>query len=134
MTNAESAGFTTGKPWLPIADDFKSVNVSALRDQAASILTLYHRLIELRRSEPALSMGEFAPLPADDDLIAYVRKTRERRLLIVLNLGSEARRFNLSDLEARASLLLSTHLDRDQEYSSDQLQLRADEGMIVELR
>jgi len=133
-TNAESAGFTTGKPWLPIADDFKSVNVSALRDQAASILTLYHRLIELRRSEPALSVGEFAPLPADDDLIAYVRKAGERRLLIVLNLGSEARSFNLSDLEARASLLLSTHLDRDQEYSRDDLQLRADEGVIVELR
>jgi len=133
-TNAESAGFTTGKPWLPLADDFKSVNVSALRDQAASILTLYHRLIKLRRSDPALSVGEFAPLPADDDLIAYVRKAGERRLLIVLNLGSEARSFNLSDLEARASLLLSTHLDRNQEYSRDQLQLRADEGVIVELR
>jgi alpha-glucosidase len=133
-TNAESAGFTTGKPWLPIADDFKSVNVSALRDQAASILTLYHRLIKLRRSEPALSVGEFAPLPADDDLIAYVRKAGERRLLVVLNLGSEARSFNLSDLEARASLLLSTHLDRDQEYSRADLQLRADEGVIVELR
>jgi alpha-glucosidase len=119
---------------LPIADDFKSVNVSALRDQAASILTLYHHLIELRRSEPALSVGEFAPLPADDDLIAYIRKAGERRLLIVLNLGSEARSFNLSDLEARASLLLSTHLDRDQEYSRDDLHLRADEGVIVELR
>jgi len=133
-TNAESAGFTTGKPWLPIADDFKSVNVAALHDQAASILSLYHRLIELRRSEPALSVGEFAPLPADDDLIAYVRKAGERRLLIVLNLGSEARSFKLADLEAGASLLLSTHLDRNQEYSRDELQLRADEGVIVELR
>jgi hypothetical protein len=54
--------------------------------------------------------------------------------LIVLNLGSEARSFNLADLEARASLLLSTHLDRNQEYSRDELQLRADEGVIVELR
>jgi alpha-glucosidase len=133
-TDGESAGFTTGKPWLPIADDFKGVNVQVLRDQSTSILALYHRLIELRRSEPALSVGEFAPLPADDDLIAYVRKASERRLLIVLNLGSEARSFNLADLEARASLLLSTHLDRNQEYSRDELHLRADEGVIVELR
>jgi len=133
-TDGEPAGFTTGKPWLPIADDFKGVNVQVLRDQSTSILALYHRLIELRRSEPALSVGEFAPLPADDDLIAYVRKASERRLLIVLNLGSEARSFNLADLEARASLLLSTHLDRNQEYSRDELHLRADEGVIVELR
>ena len=133
-TNTESAGFTTGKPWLPLADDCKTVNVQVLRDQSTSILTLYHRLIELRRSEPALSVGEFAPVPAGDDLIAYVRKVSERRLLIVLNLSAQARSFNLSDLEARASLLLSTHLDRDQEYSRDELQLRADEGVIVELR
>jgi alpha-glucosidase len=129
-----SAGFTTATPWLPIADDFKSVNVVALRDQPTSILTLYRRLIELRRSEPALSVGDFAALPAGDDLIAYLRKVGERRLLIVLNLGPQERRFNISELEAQASLLLSTYLDRNQEILGDELQLRADEGVIVELR
>jgi len=47
-----AAGFTTGAPWLPIADDFSMNNVAVLRDDVRSILTLYHRLIELRRAEP----------------------------------------------------------------------------------
>ena len=58
-----------------------------------SILTLYHRLIELRRAEPALSVGDFAPLPGDDDLMAYIRKTDERRLLVVLNLSPKTKIF-----------------------------------------
>jgi len=128
-----SAGFTQGAPWLPVADDFKNVNVAALRDQPTSVLTLYRRLIELRGSEPALSVGEFAPLPAGDDLIAYLRKTGGRRLLIVLNLGAQERRFNIAELEAQASLLLSTCLDRNRKKLGDELHLRGDEGVIVEL-
>jgi hypothetical protein len=53
--------------------------------------------------------------------------------LIVLNLGAEARSFNLSALQARAVLLLSTYLDRDGERGVDNLRLRGDEGVIIEL-
>ena len=59
-----AAGFTTGAPWLPIADDFSMNNVAVLRDDPRSILTLYHRLIGLRRAEPALSVGAYSALPA----------------------------------------------------------------------
>jgi alpha-glucosidase len=129
----ERAGFTTGEPWLPVADDYKTINVSVQRNQPNSMLALYHRLIELRRAEPALSIGGYAPLPADNDLIAYVRKTHEGRLLIVLNLGAKIQSFSISQLQCRASVLLSTYLDRDREESGDKLELRGDEGVIIEL-
>jgi alpha-glucosidase len=130
----EHAGFTKAKPWLPIADDYQTVNVARERNHPGSILTLYHRLIELRRAEPALSVGEFAPLPAGGDLMAYVRKANERRLLIVLNLSARAQSFSIADLQCQGSLLLTTHLDRNREELPDKLELRADEGAIVELR
>ena len=129
----EHAGFTRGTPWLPIADDYQTVNVSLERTRPTSILTLYRRLIELRRAEPALSIGEFAPLPLDDELMAYIRKTDERRLLVVLNLGAQPKWFSISDLQCRGSLLLSTHLDRSREALQDKLALRPDEGAIIEL-
>ena len=129
----ESADFTTGQPWLPLADDYKTVNVAVERQQPTSLLSLYHRLIELRRAEPALSVGEIAPLPAENDLMAYVRKTEDRRLLIVLNFGANPQSFNLAYLKSRACLLVSTHLDRDHEKLADDLELRANEGVLVEL-
>ena len=55
-----SADFTTGEPWLPIAADYQDFNVSAERDDPTSMLALYRSLIELRRSEPALSVGEYS--------------------------------------------------------------------------
>jgi alpha-glucosidase len=130
---SRAAGFTTGQPWLPIADDCAMNNVAVLRCQSASILSLYRRLIELRRSEPALSIGDYAALPSGEDLMAYMRKAGERRLLVVLNFGAVARRFNLSELQAEASLLLSTYLDRAGERLAEELQLRGDEGVIIEL-
>ena len=132
-SGANKAGFTTGEPWLPIAEDYQNVNVAVERDDPTSMLTLYRRLIELRRRERALSIGEYAPLPAGSDLVAYMRKTEERRLLIVLNLGPQKRRFDLGELEAQAALLLSTYLDRAQAKLGDEVELRPDEGVIVEL-
>jgi hypothetical protein len=78
-------------------------------------------------------VGEYAPLPADEDLIAYVRKAGERRLVIVLNLGAKPRSVSLTDLESDAMVLLSTHLDRGRERLGDTLELRSDEGVIFEL-
>jgi alpha-glucosidase len=94
---------------------------------------LYRRLIELRRAEPALAVGEFAPLPATDDMIAYVRKAEDRRLLILLNLGPNPQDFGLLDLASRARLMLSTNLDRHREALNGSIRLRGDEGAIVEL-
>ena len=79
-------------------------------------------------------MGEYSSLPAGEDLVAYMRKSGERRLLIVLNLGAQERRFNISELEVQASLIFSTHHDRGQERLGAGLKLRPDEGVIVELR
>jgi alpha-glucosidase len=132
-TDSANAGFTSGKPWLPIADDYESLNVAIERKSPNSILMLYRRLIELRRTEPALAVGEFTPLPAARELIAYIRKTTGRRLLIVLNLGTEARDYRLADLNCSARLLLSTHVGRFEAELSEKIELRGDEGVIIEL-
>ena len=75
------ADFSTTEPWLPLPDDCKTQNVAVQRNDPTSLLMLYRRLIELRRAEPALSVGDYAPLPSgDEDLIAYLRKAGNRRL------------------------------------------------------
>ena len=129
----EHAGFTSGTPWLPISDDYQTVNVDLEQSQPTSMLTLYRRLIALRRAEPALSVGDFSPLPANDHLVAYIRKSDARRLLVVLNFGAQPQCFRLSDLQCRGSLLLSTYLDRGGEALEESVGLRADEGAIIEL-
>ncbi|HEY0602851.1 MAG TPA: alpha-amylase family glycosyl hydrolase, partial [Herpetosiphonaceae bacterium] len=127
-----NAGFTEGQPWLPLAPDYQQINVARELDDPTSMLTLYRRLIELRRAEDALAVGDYAGVPAEGELLAYVRSYGERRLLIVLNLGSQPQTFDLSSLSA-GRVRLSTHLDRDDETAVDRLSVRPDEGLIVEL-
>jgi hypothetical protein len=58
----------------------------------------------------------------------------DRRLLVVLNFSAQARRFNIDDMQARAALLLSTELDREREELREQVLLRGNEGVIIELQ
>ncbi|HEX2728922.1 MAG TPA: alpha-amylase family glycosyl hydrolase [Rubrobacteraceae bacterium] len=118
-------------PWLPIADDHPEVNVAAERDDPASMHALYQRLLTLRRAEPALSIGSYEPAETSGDLLAYVREREGRRFFVVLNLCHESRVFE--GPSARGRVVLTTHLDRTGDGVDGALELRADEGAIVEI-
>jgi alpha-glucosidase len=127
-----NAGFTAAsEPWLPIADDYRQTNVAAESDDPNSMLSLYRRLIELRRSEPALSVGSYTGVPADGDVLAYIRQHDDTRLLVALNLGGEPASLALGPLAG--SIILTTHNDRTGEKVGDELQLRSNEGIITRL-
>ena len=69
-----SAGFTTGRPWLPLGADHEEVNVAALELDGASILHLYRKLIDLRRSRPTLVSGRMQFVSADRGVLRYERR------------------------------------------------------------
>jgi alpha-glucosidase len=115
-----NAGFTSGTPWLPVSPAFPEQNVERLRRDAGSILTLYRRLISLRRAEEALAVGPMQLVDAPPGVIAF---RRGQRFVVALNLTPEERPIDL-----RGRIVLSTHLDREGEIVE---RLRADEGVIV---
>jgi alpha-glucosidase len=125
------AGFTSGTPWLPLAEDFATVNVAAEQAEPSSMLALYRSLIDLRRREPALGVGGYEPVDATGPILAYLRRHRERQLLIALNFDREPAMLDVPTEGGR--ILLSTHIDRDEPLPAGGLRLRGDEGVIVEL-
>ena len=50
------------KPWLPLNADWPARNVARMAQEPHSMLTLYRRLLAVRRAHPALSIGDFALL------------------------------------------------------------------------
>jgi alpha-glucosidase len=131
-TADKNAGFTSGEPWLPLADDFQTVNVTSRSADARSILQLYRRLIDVRRSEPALSLGRYTAVPADGNLLAYRRShAHGREFLVILNFGAEPQLF--AHKSARGALRISTHLDRSHDVYRGEIKLRGDEGLLIEL-
>jgi alpha-glucosidase len=92
------------------------------------MLSLYTRLIALRRSEPELQAGSFRIAATDAaDVLAYFRGDG---FLVALNLGGRPQRIRLAN---GGAIVLSTHLDRVEERVGDTLELRPDEGLVVRL-
>jgi alpha-glucosidase len=125
------AGFSTATPWLPVANDFQRFNVAAESHESDSVLSLYRRLIALRAEKPALHSGAYGKILCDDHVLAYTRPSGPEGFLIVLNFTGEPRTFEHAGL--RGTISLTTGLDRNSEPVAEKLQLRPDEGVVLNL-
>lgn len=85
-TAGESAGFTTGTPWLGVNHNHAAINVEAEREDDDSILAFYRRLIALRKEHRIIAEGSIRFLEREnDDVIAYERALGSERLLVLCN-------------------------------------------------
>jgi alpha-glucosidase len=125
------AGFTDGEPWLPVADDFAAFNVDALDRSQSSILTLYRRLIRLRRKHRCLRIGSYEPVKTDDDALVYQRVDGDERVVVALNFGREAHLLTLPPSPAEWRPLLTATLMPLPERIRGRLMLAPNEGVIL---
>jgi alpha-glucosidase len=106
--DTENAGFSTNKPWLPVHPDYKTHNVSAQTQNPDSVLNYYKKIIKLRRSNPALLKGKYAPVNEDDpNVLAYMREYEGQRILVALNMSGEPQTATYS-IGSTANTLAST--------------------------
>jgi len=84
-----NAGFTNGKPWLPVPASAKTHNVESESKDPQSVLSFYKQVIRLRKTEPALRDGAYFPLnESDANVMAYLRKSKDAAVLVVLNFSA----------------------------------------------
>lgn len=83
------AGFSSGKPWLPVSEKQLPLAVSVQRASAQSLLNFYTRLLHWRKNQPALIHGSLTLLPVHPQVLAYVRQHEGQRMLCVFNLSEQ---------------------------------------------
>jgi alpha-glucosidase len=127
---SENAGFTTGKPWLPLNADWPTRNVARMTKESQSILTLYRRLLALRRDCPSLSIGDYTLLDVEDEILAYERRHDSERLIVALNFGGQPHRLQLPYWASDSRVLLSTVEDTALVQGSILL-LRSNEAVVL---
>ncbi|MFM9979036.1 MAG: alpha-glucosidase [Sphingomonadaceae bacterium] len=87
------AGFTTGKPWLPLGVANRARAVDVQEADTESLLHLTRRLIAFRRASEALSAGTMKTVEATHALLAFERTAPGERRLCVFNMSDEAVEF-----------------------------------------
>jgi oligo-1,6-glucosidase len=108
-STAANAGFTSGKPWLPVNPNFDHINVGTEQADRASVLNHYKALIKLRHENAALVYGAYHDIdPADPNVYAYTRELNGARYLTVINWSPGARDYRLPDDLTISAVALST--------------------------
>jgi alpha-glucosidase len=129
------AGFTQGKPWLPLNMDYKSVNVQNELGEQHSLLNFYIALIKLRKEYPSLYAGNWEPkVKGRKNLIAYYRISGNQKIFIALNFSSAKRKHLYFRKPLTAKVLLSTHQPHQKIITFSHLILSPSEATILEIK
>jgi len=80
-------GFSSGKPWLPVALEHLPLAVAAQDDAGDSMLNFTRNILALRRDLAPLRWGEVQFLAAPEGVLAFDRQHHGETVRVVVNLG-----------------------------------------------
>ena len=114
--DSPNAGFTTGKPWIPVNPNYKTINAKAEILDGNSIFNHYRCLLAFRKSHPVAIYGDYKEHCEDSkELYVYERSLDGKRLLVICsftekNVGFWAPEgFDLS----KGKLVLANYMDNN---------------------
>ena len=103
-TAERHAGFTSGTPWLPVNENYRTLNAAAEEKDADSVLHFYRHLAKLRETIPALLDGVYEELLEENEQIyAFSRTLGKTRVKTAVN-------FSTKDAALPAGFLRGTRL------------------------
>ena len=121
----EKAGFSTGKPWVPVNPNYTAINAEAALADEDSVFHYYRKLIQLRKSVPEFRDGTFTLVDPDHEYVfAYTRDTEEGHMLVVCNFTEQEGYFQIPEEFEGAEVLISN-------YEGESKKLRPYEAKIL---
>ena len=103
-TAERHAGFTSGTPWLPVNENYRTLNAAAEEKDADSVLHFYRHLAKLRETIPALLDGVYEELLEENEQIYAFSRTLGKTCI------KTAVNFSTKDAALPAGFLRGTRL------------------------
>lgn|SRR5690625_373492 len=92
----ENAGFTTGTPWIQVAENYKEINVEKELKEG-EIFKYYQKLIELRKELEVIQVGSYVPMFLEHEQVwAYRRSYKNQEIITFSNFYGEPIHLDLS--------------------------------------
>ena len=103
-TAERHAGFTSGTPWLPVNENYRTLNAAAEEKDTDSVLHFYRHLAKLRETIPALLDGVYEELLEENEQIYAFSRTLGKTCI------KTAVNFSTKDAALPAGFLRGTRL------------------------
>jgi alpha-glucosidase len=129
-----NAGFSTARPWLPVADDAELVNVEKQKADDGSMLAFYRRLLKFRQDEAAMQIGRYIPAGEHANMLAFFREHEQTRFLIAANLAGHSGTLVIPrHMNVAGRIALCTNEKRIGEQVDHRIRLGPNEGIIARI-
>ncbi|MGL5380226.1 glycoside hydrolase family 13 protein [Clostridium sp.] len=131
--DSENAGFTTGKPWFVVNENYKEINAKSCLEDENSIFNHYKKLIEIRKNNDTIIYGDYRLIdPEGCNIFAYTRRYNEDNILVVCNFYRDEIQFSFDEeLKRNPEILISNYKDSSKDIKN--LKLRPYEAIMYRL-
>ena len=110
-----NAGFSTGKTWLPVNENYKTLNAAAEDKNADSVLNWYRKLAELRADNAELICGDYKLLLEDsEEIFAFSRSFNGKTLVTAVNFSDK--KVALPKDFSNKKILIDSESDADKNF------------------
>ncbi|QWC22585.1 alpha,alpha-phosphotrehalase [Bacillus haikouensis] len=132
----ENSGFTSGTPWIPVAKNYKDINVENALADDNSVFYHYQKLNRLRKEYSIIVDGDYQLILEDHpEIFAYVRNGDGEKLIVVNNFYEKETTFTLpSNVKVAgwsSEILISNYSDTENRYNN--ITLRPYESVVFRL-
>ena len=87
-SDADAAGFSSAKPWLPVPESHRALAVSRQERDPESVLSGFREFMRWRRQHDALRFGSIEFLDAPEPVLLFLRRHAGRAMLVAFNLNA----------------------------------------------
>lgn len=91
------AGFSAGRPWLPIPDSHREASVATQLQSGDSPLRAFVRFMHWRRTMPALQIGSIEFVACAEPVLGLIRRAPQQSVLALFNLSMQPQAVVLPD-------------------------------------
>ncbi len=134
-TSGKNAGFSDAEEtWLPVSPDYSTRNVEAQLQDPHSFLSLYRRLLKMRRESMALRRGLYVPQESEsEEVFGFMRQHQDERLITAINFSGEEAGVKLRGSRLLGSIVLSSIYEMQQERTVNLtgFGLRPNEAVVI---
>lgn len=136
--DSAEAGFTTGTPWLPVHEDYKTENAQAEGNDPSSVLSWYLKLSALRSESEALIAGDYTEFLSDSEEVYCFRRNSSNECVLVLTnftakeVDYDPKAAGIED-PGKFKVLCSTYEDQEDYTAPLPGHLRPYEAVVVSL-
>ena len=108
--DSENAGFTTGKPWKRVNENYSEINVAQQEKDPNSVLNHFRRMVKIRKENDVLVYGAYQLLDKDnEEVYSYTRTLNDKKVLILLNFTDHEAKVSLPEAKAIVDILINNY-------------------------